>query len=220
MADKDISYREFRNLRRRVDTRIKQLQKIAEQSQSTIAKRGAEQRIERLEKAKSNTYVRNSEGERIVPQLRERAFTALENELDSTRYASAQGTRNLKTTANQLNLATVADASSYYTEAEVHIFYRATQNAWQREGVSIENRNEAILEYYGYERLSELVADVLAANWRAVEKSKESKKKKQSQEQEEMADELDVKEAQESPDYMKDVIMIDDPSGLEEPEKA
>lgn len=220
MADRDISYREFRNIRRRVDTRIRQLQKIAEESQSTIAKRGAEQRIERLEKAKSKTYVKNAEGERIVPQLRERAFTALENELDSTRYASVQGTRNLKITANQLNLATVSDSSSYYTEAEVHIFYRATQNAWQREGVSIENRNEAILEYYGYERLSELVADVLAANWRAVEKSKQSQKKKQSQEQEEMADEIDVKEAQESPDYMKDVIMIDDPSGLEEPEKA
>ena len=220
MPDKDISSREYKNIRRRADTRIKQLQKIVDTSKSTVAKRGAEQRIERLEKAKAKTYVKTSEGETRVPQLRERAFSALQNELDSTRYASKQGVKSFKLTQQQMRLASVGDESSIYTEAESHIFYRATQRAWQKEGIPRDQRDEAILDYYGFESLSEAISTVLAANWRAVEKSKQSRKKKQSQEQEDMADEIDVKEAQESPDYMKDVIMIDDPSGLEEPEKA
>ena len=82
-------------------------------------------------------------------------------------------------------------------------------------------RNQAILEYYGYESLSELVSDVLAMNQRALEASKLSYEEALTKEQQETADEeTDIREAKQYPQYLREVISMPEPSGLNELPKA
>ena len=212
-----------RNIRRQADRRIAQLEKIAAGAKNQFVAQGAKQRIARIEQAKQGTYINNAEGKRIANRSNEErteSLQALSRELVSTRYASVRGRRNLKSTETQLNAAT-SDASSVYTKAEVKIFYKATQAAWQRPGVKLQDRNAAILEYYGYENLSELVSDVLTMNSNAVEASKHDYTENLTPEQREaMEGESDVKEAQSSPDYLREVVSMPEPSGLNELPKA
>lgn len=61
-------------------------------------------------------------------------------------------------TQNQMNMASLSENNpakepSIYSKEEVAIFYRVTQEIWQRPGVSLEDRNEAILQYFNEERL-------------------------------------------------------------------
>lgn len=125
----------------------------------------------------------------------------------------------MSSTQMQLNAASVEGVSEF-TQAEVKIFFKATQRAWQRPGVSVKERLPAILEYYGYENLSELVSDILTLNQEAVRNSEIFYEEKGTKEQESFQTEQDVKEAQVSPDYLKDVIPMPESSGLEELEKA
>lgn len=212
-----------RDIRRQADRRVAQLEKIATTSNNKYVAQGARQRIANIEQAKKGTYINDAQGKRIVNRSNEErteALQALARELVSTRYASVRGRRNLKSTETQLNAAT-ADASSVYTKAEVKIFYKATQAAWQRPGVKLQDRNAAILEYYGYENLSELVSDVLTMNANAVEASKHYYTENLTPEQREaMEGESDVKEAQSSPDYLREVVSMPEPSGLNELPKA
>lgn len=212
-----------RNIRRQLDTRIAQFRRAMDSTKSDILAQGYKQRIASLEEAKKGTYVtaQNEAGKRVQrsdEQITE-GIQAASRELMSTRFASNRGRRNMASTQAQLNAASV-NAESMYTKEEVRIFYRATQKAWQREGVSLKDRNVAILEYYGYENLSELVSDILALNRHALEKAKLTPQEDLTPEQKDAADQNDVREAQQSPEYLMDVIEMPDPSGLAEIEKA
>lgn len=223
MAKKPTFASVARNIRRQADTRIAQLEKRAATAKNELVRKGIEQRIKLIQEAKEGTYIRDASGKRIAGRTegdRRESLQKLASNLASTRYASARGAKNLASTQMQLNLASVNEPSSLYTKAEKDIFYSATQRAWNREGVPTSKRNEAILEYYGYEKLSDLVADILAINWRSVEKSKKKPKEQLTEEQKELMEENDVKEAQGSPDYLKDVIPMPEPSGLAELAKA
>lgn len=67
---------------------------------------------------------------------------------------------------------TVGEEISGLTKAQVQIFYRATQKAWQK--VPVEQRNEAILKYYHQRDLEKLFNDVLSDQRnRDVEKANE-----------------------------------------------
>lgn len=212
-----------RNIRRQLDTRIAQFRRAMDSTKSDILTQGYKQRIASLEEAKKGTYVtaQNEAGKRVQrsdEQITE-GIQAASRELMSTRFASNRGRRNMASTQAQLNAASV-NAESMYTKEEVRVFYRATQKAWQREGVSLKDRNVAILEYYGYENLSELVSDILALNRHALEKAKLTPQEDLTPEQKEALEQGDVKEAQQSPEYLMDVIEMPDPSGLAEIEKA
>ena len=212
-----------RNARRAAERTINNLERLARTTKNKFAAQGARKKIEEIEQLKERTYINNAEGKRIVGRSNEErseALDALKEAVQSSRFASARGRRNLASTQKQLNLASV-DLPSIYTKAEVKIFYRATQNAWQREGVDFHYRNEAILEYYGYESLSELVSDVLAMNQRALEASKLSYEEALTKEQKEAADEeTDIREAKQYPQYLREVISMPEPSGLNELPKA
>ena len=212
-----------RNVRRQAERRISQLERMAESARNDYVRQGIAQRIERIKEAAEGTYINNASGRRIAGRTeadRRESLQHLASELSSTRYASNRGRRNLASTQMQINLASTGQASSMYSEAEVKIFYRATQRAWQREGVSTRDRNEAILEYYGYESLSQAISDVLALNWKAVESSKVKVQEIMTKEQQEMAEEMDIKEAATYPQYLRDVISMPEPSGLAELSKA
>ena len=61
-------------------------------------------------------------------------------------------------TQNQMNMASLSDKNpakepSIYSKEEVAIFYKVTQEIWQRPGVDLEQRNEAILQYFNEERM-------------------------------------------------------------------
>jgi hypothetical protein len=220
MAKKKTFADVARTVRRQADTKIKQLERIKDNAKNEYVREGAERRIERIRQFASGTYYKDSSGKTIEgrsDEYRRRSLQALARELSSTRYASARGQRNLKSTQVQLNLASAGQESSMYTEAEAKIFYRATQRAWQREGIKPSERNKAILEYYGYENLSDLVSDVLTMNWKAVEASKKRVNyEDETEEQREARDENDVREAQSSPTYLTEVVSFTEPSGLEE----
>jgi hypothetical protein len=55
--------------------------------------------------------------------------------------------RSFWMTQQQLNMAS-ADKPSVYSQTEAKLLYRVTQKIWQKEGVSIQDRNQEILEYY------------------------------------------------------------------------
>ena len=69
--------------------------------------------------------------------------------------AMARQLRANKVTEKMINMASSkkTENASTYTEAQVHIFYRATQEAWQN--VPLENRNQAILDAMGMTSLQE-----------------------------------------------------------------
>ena len=212
-----------RNLRRQIDTKIRQAQKAIDTAKSAFLKKSYERKISRLEEAKKMTYIttRNDDGKRVTrseTDIRQGMQTAA-RELSQSRYLSERGRRSLAATETQLNAAS-SDRTSVYTKADIKIFDRATQKAWDREGVSIQERNQAILAYYGYENLADLVADVLALNQKAVDKANQMYAKRQTEEQDEFADENDVREAAQYPMYLRDVISMAEPSGLSEIEKT
>lgn len=222
--DKKIRSNVARNIRRQIDRRIARTEKILSNAKGTVLEQSYKKKIERLEKAKSATYAtsRTDEGKRVIKSDQEitRGLQAASKELSRSRYLTERGSRNLTSTQMQLNAASTG-AASQYTQAEAKIFFKATQKAWQREGVSIKERVPVIMEYYGYENLSELVSDILTLNQEAVRRSELTYKEKLTPEQEEaLAGEQDEKEAQQSPTYLMDVIAMPEPSGLDELEKA
>lgn len=223
--DKRVRTNVARNLRRQLERRIARTERIKEQySEGSALRTSYEKKIERLQEAKNNTYTisRTDEGKRVVKSDREitKGLQEASKELVRSRYLTERGLRNMASTQMQLNAASVENVSEF-TQAEVKIFFKATQRAWQREGVSVKDRIPAILEYYGYENLSELVSDILTLNQEAVRNSEIFYEEELTKEQKEsLANEQDVKEAQQSPTYLADVIPMAEASGLEELEKA
>ena len=202
-------------VRRRANVSIARLKEVIAKTSSPLAQKGAEKRIERLETLISGTYLRDSNGKKLkapTPEISQNV-QHLAKEIQSTRYASKVGQRSLAATQRQLNMASAGDTASIYTESDVRIFYRATQRLW--EGHPVSERNKVILEKTGYERLSDLVADVLAANEVARNKA-ENYRNLTKEQREQMDEEPDVKEAEQSPDYLLEVIQLEDNSGLYE----
>lgn len=213
-----------RNIRRQLERRIARTEKIKDNAKSVFLKQSYEKKIERLQEAKKATYAtyKTDAGKRAIKSDEQitRGLQAASQELSRSRYLTERGLRNMASTQMQLNAASVG-AESTMTQAEAKIFFKATQKAWQREGVSVKDRIPAIMEYYGYENLSELVSDILTLNQEAVRRSELTYKEKLTKEQEESLDEeQDVKEAQQSPTYLADVISMPEPSGLEELDKS
>lgn len=211
-----------RNIRRQADRKIARLKQMESEAKDTYLKHGARLRREALEEAKKGTYYRYTENGVSVKTTEESRREALQKSaqlLKSLQHVSAAGRRNLASTQTQLNAASVG-AASMYTQEQVRIFYRATQAAWQRPGVKLQDRNQAILEYYGYENLSQLVSDVLTMNVAAEEAARKTKAmEKLTAEQEEYVTESDVREAQSSPTYLQEVVSMPEPSGLYAPEE-
>ena len=203
-------------VRRSAKQRIERLEARMKVSKNALVKKAAEKRIEQIRDTISRTYLRDSNGKRLkepTPEI-SRAVSELAQYVRGTSYLSKRGQRSLAATENQLNAATVKDKASIYTAEDVKIFYRATQRLWQ--DVPVAQRNEVILQKTGYEKLSDLVADVLAANEVARQKARDYREKMTREQREKMDREYDEKEAAQYPNYLKDVIQLSENSFLVE----
>lgn len=118
-------------------------------------------------KSKSESYIR-----RQIERLNEAVSRVV------PRYESPRDT--FASTTLQINLASSqrTEGASIYTKSEVQLFYRVTEDIWDRPGVTVSQRNELILEYYNNKRaevgmppmsLSEIMSMILASNKAALE---------------------------------------------------
>lgn len=181
--------------------------------------------IKELRSAINATRQRTKSGRTIKSRTKEGLDTSLEvlRELNSRGnfYIGRSGQSNA-VTQSEINKASVG-LESQYTRAQVKIFYRATQKAWQKPGIGEHNRNEAILSYYGRTNLAAFVEEVLAQNQvalRAQNALPESLTEEQRAfyEKEQQVDNADAEKG--SPTYMANVITFEAAARLiNEPER-
>lgn len=189
MAKRDTyGYRAERE-RAKAETRIRGIEGVLRNENLTAPGRERfERKISELREAQFATRQRTREGRIIEGRTRLTLSAALEklkglNRMLDQFIGSAR--RANKITQSEINAASEGLESSQYTEAEVKVFYRATQKAWNRPDVDISQRNEAILEYYGYSRLSVIMDEVLQQNIAALRAAKLNPFKGMTQEQQE-----------------------------------
>ena len=163
-----------------------------------------ESSIRDLKAAQEATRTRTREG-RVIPDRKDKAkmdenLRKLESMNRRSVMYSRASERATKVAQIEINKASVGDKSSRFTKEEIQIFYRATQPAWQREGVLVSERNEAILEYYGRSDLGKLVQEVSELNKIALRVSEIMPEEEMTEEQaERYANEPDVLEEKPSP---------------------
>lgn len=159
-------YEKARNERRKAQRRIKRMQGQLGEVTTQEARNRIQGRIDELQRAIENTRMYSSEtGKHVRDKQEVAANVELLSRLNQQR-SSRVGSRKAENlvTQVQLNLASVKDKASKYSEAQVHIFYRETMKYWagvtdtgkSRKG-QLGERNKAILKYGGYETLEEAV---------------------------------------------------------------
>jgi truncated hemoglobin YjbI len=167
-------YQRARNARDKAQRRIADLKAQLNDTANANIKSRIRKDIKRIQRAVSNTRTYSTKtGKRMhtskqvargidklnslleefplkVPRQKNKSF---EVRMNMASNKSIQGpTQNSK--------RTVGEEISGLTKAQVQIFYRATQKAWQN--VPVEQRNEAILKYYHQRDLEKLFNDVLS----------------------------------------------------------
>lgn len=177
---------------------------LAKENISKQMREKHESKIRDLKAAQEATRTRTREG-RAIPDRKDKAkmdenLRKLESMNKRSVMYSRASERANKVAQIEINKASVGDESSRFTQEEIQIFYRATQPAWQREGVLVSERNEAILEYYGRSDLGKLVEEVSELNKIALRVSKIMPEEELTEEQaERYANEPDVTDEKPSP---------------------
>ena len=202
MARQSDIAKEGRNVRRNLQRRINKLENRLNTNtpRTQIAEERIKKSIVKLREAQEATKFRATVDGAMRTRTEEeiKAGIARAKEL-STRYTVYLDTerKSFLTTQSELNKASV-EQPSVYTKEEVQIFYKMTQEAWQREGVDLHERNEAILAYYGRTSLAEFVDEVLETNkerlaWQAnnpaldmTEEDRERNEREQQHDQEDI----------------------------------
>lgn len=152
-------YKRVSNERAKASRRINALQKQLAGAQSPQARIKLQGRITQYQNAIEATRMYSSEtGKRV--RNRAEIATNLE-QLTRINNANSGLVRSQKK-ANQATQIEINRASvgieSKYTEEQVHYFYRETMKAWQN--APAEQRNEAILNYYGERNLANLFEQI------------------------------------------------------------
>lgn len=186
-------------LRRKGQRRIERLEAVlrTEKTSSRVSN-WAKQQISEIRSAMQGTRQYSKSGKRYKSKSQNYIKGQI-SRLDAAvkevapRYTVAGD--SFEVTQRELNKASVK-APSIYTKTETQVFYRATQKVWQQEGVSEQNRNEAILDYYNSIRrqnglsplrLDEIVDYVLEANNR-IKQMQELEPEELTEEQQEFYD--------------------------------
>lgn len=226
MAKRDTYGYRAELIRRKIKTRIKGISTILENKNLPKRLRDSyEATVLDLRMAQAGTRTRTKSGKKIVGRTKEKLETSLkvaEKLAADTEVYTGNRRRGFLFTQNQLNAAS-AGADSVFTKAEVKIFYRATQKAWEGKSSKI-NRNQAILEYYGRSNLESLVEEVLEINKLAVKAASLDPTKFMTDEQREeyeKAQQADTTDGEKgSPTYMAAVVTLEEFQNLvEEPER-
>ena len=162
MAGRKLSSKP-KNVRRRMQRKIsnaeKQLSGMTDKH--SIQATRLKQNIRNWNEAVDKTYVYDQKtGKKRAdynPAKRQEAFANLQKlESSASAYASpAQNARLTKTTAIELNKASIG-APSKYSKAESQIVYQRSKRLWQ-DAPSVEQRNEWIVKKGGFNNLQEAV---------------------------------------------------------------
>lgn len=203
--------------RKKTATRIRALENIlANEKLERNSRKKFENMVDEMRAVSDETRT-YKDGKRIVGRSQEDIEAALSRltELnESATVYTGDRRRGFLFTQNQLNMASVDAEGSVYTKAEAKIFYRATQKAWQREGIGEHERNEAILQYYGRTNLAAFVEEVLNMNKLANDAAKvldERRKHDSDDEGTEEAQRNDTSDGEKgSPTYMTLVITMEE----------
>lgn len=156
------NYKEVRNLRRKAERRIASLKKQKTAANSALAKKQIQRDIRRMQEAVRGTRTYSVKtGKRIHSAAQvERGISKLRNIVNE--YPLRGISQRNRLFSIRMNLAssqsfqgptvnkerTVGEEISGLTRAQVKVFFRATQKAWDKPGVPVEHRIEAIIDYY------------------------------------------------------------------------
>lgn len=217
MAKRDTYGYRAELARKRADVRIKGLlQVLRSENLPDVTRKVFQKEIMSLNAEKAATRIRTKTGKIIPGRTQSELNAALErlNErVEATTIYTGDRRRAFKVTQSELNKASVG-LPSQYTKAEAKIFYKATQKAWQRAGVTEHNRNEAILEYYGRTNLAAFVKEVLDINELAIKASEMRTNEDMTEEQRKEYDEAQRRDNEDSekgsPIYMSSVITLEE----------
>lgn len=137
--------------RRKIDRKIKALQKSLTQALDQRQTEYAKKQIRELESERKSTYQFNPKThKRIEGRNSETIATNLERintRIAYTKIPTQQKGDTFATTQNELNKANVG-LPSVYSKTEVGVFYKATQKLWQDSDLKETNRNRIIEEEF------------------------------------------------------------------------
>lgn len=154
-------YNKVRNERRKAQRRIASLSKKLGETKNSRTKTRIRKEIKDLKRGVELSRVYDAKtGKKIrsQKQVAKNLNKLIERNERTEQYVHGQKRIN-KAMQTEINRASVGK-SSIYKQSEVHIFYRATQNAWINEP-NPKMRNEAILKYYGKENLQDFFEEVI-----------------------------------------------------------
>lgn len=142
-------------LRKQGQRRIERLQQtIRDSSVTKSTRQWAREQIREIRSAMQGTRMYSTNGKRYktktlkyIGQQMARLTHAISGVKATYTAKNDPFERSFWMTQQQLNMAS-ADKPSVYTQTEAKLLYRVTQKIWQKEGVSIQDRNQEILEYY------------------------------------------------------------------------
>lgn len=166
--------------RRKIKRTIASLRKSITRKMATSERKARRATIRTLERGLKNTYV----GRVTNSELREEAFARAEENLNSLLQTSsiarknrtgkkAEAQRTERLFKNEMRQAGKSNSTIFgngeMSRVKMKIFWRATQNIWQRPGIPPEKRLDAIKEAYGTNNLFEIFDKVMANNKKALE---------------------------------------------------
>lgn len=166
--------------RRKIKRTIVSLRKSITRKMATSERKARRATIRKLERGLKNTYV----GRVADTALREEAFARAEENLNSllqtasiarksstSKKAEAQRTERLF--KNEMRQAMSGNSTIFgdgeTSRVKMKIFWRSTQNIWQRPNIPPEKRLDAIKEAYDTTNLFEIFDKVLENNTNALQ---------------------------------------------------
>lgn len=166
--------------RRKIKRTIASLRKSITRKMATSERKARRATIRTLERGLKNTYV----GRVANPALREEAFARAEENLNTLlqtasiarknragRKAEAQRTDRLfRTEMRQaMNSNSTIFGNGEESRVKMKIFWRSTQNIWQRPNIPPDKRLDAIKEAYSTDNLFEIFDKVMSNNANALQ---------------------------------------------------
>lgn len=166
--------------RRKIKRTITSLQKSMTRKMAISERKARRATIRKLERGLKNTYV----GRIANPLLREEAYTRAEENLNTLLQTASIARKNRTGTKaeaqrtdrlfrNEMRQAMSGNSTIFgngeTSRVKMKIFWRSTQNIWQRPNIPPEKRLDAIKEAYGTNNLFEIFDKVMANNDKALQ---------------------------------------------------
>lgn len=170
--------------RKRVRRAINSLEKSITDTMPESEARARRACIQRLETQLKNTYVGRIRNATMRDELYQRAnetadeLVQLASEVRGGKGRAKERARSFNIFRNEMRLASKGSPSALGDDLgreKVKIFWRYTQNVWQRPDVAPDKRLEAIMKAYDTDSLSELFDIIMSRNEKALQYAKRMK---------------------------------------------